>query len=92
MVDRNEGLKSELRALVGAANLIDSGESLESLSKDFYWYSPVLKRQLEDKLADMAVRPASQDQRRRSSVPTASPRKASSACFARASQTGPPSQ
>jgi FAD/FMN-containing dehydrogenase len=60
MPARTEELKTELRALVGAANLIDSGESLESLSKDFYWYSPVLKRLLEDKVADMAVRPASQ--------------------------------
>ena len=60
MAARTEELKSELRALVGAANLIDSGDTLETLSKDFYWYSPVLKRQLEDKVADMAVRPASQ--------------------------------
>ena len=47
----------ELRALLGAANVIDSGESLETLSKDYYWYSPVLKRQLEHKSADVAVRP-----------------------------------
>ncbi|HEY4988535.1 MAG TPA: FAD-binding oxidoreductase, partial [Opitutaceae bacterium] len=51
-------LKSALRALVGAANVIDSGDSLETLSKDFYWYSPVLKRLLKDKRADAAVRPA----------------------------------
>src|SRR5271170_5061901 len=42
-------LKSELRALVGAENLIDGGQSLETLSKDFYWYSPVLRRLIEDK-------------------------------------------
>lgn len=29
--------------------------SLEKLSKDFYWYSPVLKRQLEEKKADFAL-------------------------------------
>jgi FAD/FMN-containing dehydrogenase len=58
MSARIDELKSELRALVGAANLIDAGDTLETLSKDFYWYSPVLKRQLEDKRADMAVRPA----------------------------------
>jgi FAD/FMN-containing dehydrogenase len=62
MVARIEALKSELRALVGAANLIDSGETLEALSKDFYWYSPVLRRQLENKRADMAVRPGSRDE------------------------------
>jgi FAD/FMN-containing dehydrogenase len=58
-------LKSELRAVVGAENLIDAGETLETLSKDFYWYSPVLRRQLEDKRADMAVRPAGLDELRR---------------------------
>jgi len=51
-------LIAELRALLGAANVIDSGESLETLSKDYYWYSPVLKRQLDHKSADVAVRPA----------------------------------
>jgi FAD/FMN-containing dehydrogenase len=58
MASQTDELKLELRALVGADNLIDSGDGLEKLSKDFYWYSPVLKRQLEDKLADMAARPA----------------------------------
>jgi FAD/FMN-containing dehydrogenase len=59
MVARVDELKSELRALVGDAYLIDSGDSLETLSKDFYWYSPILKLQLEDKRADMAARPGS---------------------------------
>jgi FAD/FMN-containing dehydrogenase len=59
-----DDLKSELRSLVGAADLVESGESLETLSKDYYWYSPVLKRQLEEKRADMAVRPGSVDQLR----------------------------
>ena len=57
MADRLDTLKSDLRAIVGAANVFDGGETLEALSKDFYWYSPVLKRQLEDKRADIAVRP-----------------------------------
>ena len=64
MAAQTDELKSELRALVGAENLIDAGDSLETLSKDFYWYSPVLRRQLEDKRADMAARPASIDQLR----------------------------
>ena len=59
MAEQSESLKTQLRAIVGEANLIDSGDTLESLSKDFYWYSPVLKRQLDDKRADMAVRPGS---------------------------------
>jgi FAD/FMN-containing dehydrogenase len=64
MTARTDELKSELRALLGAENLIDGGETLEALSKDFYWYSPVLRRQLEDKRADMAARPGSVDELR----------------------------
>jgi FAD/FMN-containing dehydrogenase len=64
MVARVDELKSELRAFVGAANFIDSGDSLETLSKDFYWYSPVLKRQLDDKRADMVARPGSMEELR----------------------------
>ncbi len=60
-----ESLKSELRSLVGPADFIDAGESLETLSKDYYWYSPVLKRQLEEKRADMAVRPGSMEELRK---------------------------
>ena len=52
-------LVSELRELLGPANVISEGESLETLSKDFYWYSPVLKRQLDDKRAEIIARPAS---------------------------------
>ncbi len=57
-------LKSELSALVGAADVIGSGETLETLSKDYYWYSPVLKRQLESKRADIAVRPGNMEELR----------------------------
>jgi FAD/FMN-containing dehydrogenase len=64
MVAPTDGLKSELRALVGADNLIDAGEALEALSKDFYWYSPVLRRQLDEKRADMAARPGSMEELR----------------------------
>lgn len=64
MAAGTEELKTTLRALVGAENLIDSGDTLEALSKDYYWYSPVLKRQLEEKRADMAVRPGSLEELR----------------------------
>ena len=57
MADRLESLKSALRTIVGAPNVFDGGETLEALSKDFYWYSPVLKRQLDDKKADLVIRP-----------------------------------
>jgi len=62
MAAGTEELKTRLRALVGAENLIDSGDTLEALSKDYYWYSPVLKRQLEEKQADMAVRPGNPEE------------------------------
>ena len=35
---------------------------VERLSKDFYWYSPVLKPQLDDKLADAVVQPVNVDE------------------------------
>jgi len=49
-------LLREFRTLLGAANVVESGESLETLSKDFYWYSPVLKRLLDRKVAAVALR------------------------------------
>jgi FAD/FMN-containing dehydrogenase len=52
-------LTAELRTLLGPANVIDSGDALETLSKDFYWYSPVLRRLLVDKRADAIARPGS---------------------------------
>jgi FAD/FMN-containing dehydrogenase len=55
-------LTAELRTLLGATNVIDSGDALETLSKDFYWYSPVLKRLLQDKRADLIARPGSLDE------------------------------
>ena len=35
--------------------IVTATSQLESLSRDFYWYSPVLKRDLEHKLADVVV-------------------------------------
>jgi FAD/FMN-containing dehydrogenase len=50
-------LLSEFRRLLGPVNVISEGETLETLSKDFYWYSPILRRQLDDKRADVILRP-----------------------------------
>jgi FAD/FMN-containing dehydrogenase len=55
-------LIEQFRALLGAAYVIAEGESLETLSKDFYWYSPILKAALADKRAEVIVRPASVDE------------------------------
>ncbi len=35
---------------------------VQRLSRDFYWYSPVLKKLLEDKTADVVVQPVSVDE------------------------------
>lgn len=37
---------------------------VKRLSRDFHWFSPVLKRQLEDKQADAVVRPRSEEELR----------------------------
>ena len=55
-------LGPQLRSLVGADYFIETGESLETLSKDFYWYSPVLRRLLEDKKAAAIVRPGNRNE------------------------------
>jgi hypothetical protein len=51
---------SDLTAILGRedAVLVDP-QTVERLSKDFYWYSPVLKRLLEDKRAEAVVQPRS---------------------------------
>ena len=59
-----DNLLNELRGLLGPENVISQGDSLETLSKDYYWYSPVLRRQLEDKRADLIVRPGTLEQTR----------------------------
>ena len=59
MTEPLASLRAELRALLGAEQVIDGGDALAGLSKDFFWYSPVLRRQLDGKLADLAVRPGS---------------------------------
>jgi FAD/FMN-containing dehydrogenase len=64
MIPLPDFLLVELRALLGAEHVIDGGDALEGLSKDFFWYSPVLRRQLEGKRADLAVRPGSIDELR----------------------------
>ena len=49
------------QALPGLDWITDEAR-LARLSQDFSWFSPVLKRQLQDKRADIAVRPRSEDE------------------------------
>lgn len=55
-------LIDELTAACGEENIILSPEKVGKLSKDFYWYSPVLKPLLDDKTAGCAVQPVDLDQ------------------------------
>ena len=50
-----EGLR-DLMEIAGEACLITEEEKVEKLSKDFYWYSPVLRTKLAEKRASAVVR------------------------------------
>lgn len=45
-----------LSAVAGTENVITDASGVETLSKDYYWYSPVLTRRLEDRRAAAAVK------------------------------------
>ena len=49
-----------LRALVGSVKWEDNPILVRQKSRDFYWYSPVLKRELEAVTADVVVTPTSE--------------------------------
>ncbi len=55
-----ELLSQDLATLVGdASRVLTAPAVVERLSKDFYWYSPVLRPALEGKRADAVVQPLS---------------------------------
>jgi FAD/FMN-containing dehydrogenase len=43
--------------LADPARAITNAQIVQRLSRDFYWYSPILKRQLDDKTAELALQP-----------------------------------
>lgn len=51
----NEAFLDDLRAIVGREQVVT--RSMERHSRDFYWFSPVLKQELDDKVAEVMVRP-----------------------------------
>jgi FAD/FMN-containing dehydrogenase len=58
-----EGLAAGLAELIGdAARVLTAPQVLDRLSHDFYWYSPVLKPLLVDKVCEVAVQPVSTDE------------------------------
>lgn len=60
----SDSLTAEWRALLGADSLIGSESALARLARDFFWFSPVLRRQLDSKQAGLGVRPSSVDELR----------------------------
>lgn len=52
-----QALKSRLASRLTSEQIIDDPATVDRLSKDFYWYSPVLKRLLESKQGEIAVTP-----------------------------------
>src|SRR5271168_4194862 len=54
------GHAANFEKLLGdAARVRGQKEMVEQLSRDFYWYSPVLRRQLDGKVGDLVVQPVS---------------------------------
>lgn len=53
---------AEFRARIGAVKVEDNPKAVLAKSRDFYWYSPVLKRKLEHITAELVVSPASEEE------------------------------
>src|SRR5580658_5610684 len=48
----------EIRLLIGdSSRVIANPQMVEQLSRDFYWYSPVLRKQLDGKVGELVVQP-----------------------------------
>jgi len=43
--------------LADPARVLTNAQTVEQLSRDFYWYSPVLRKQLDGKTGDLVVQP-----------------------------------
>ncbi|MBT9293019.1 FAD-binding oxidoreductase [Prosthecodimorpha staleyi] len=48
---------AKFRALIDGVRIEDNAQIVKQKSRDFYWYSPVLKRQLDHVTADLIVTP-----------------------------------
>ncbi|MDE3104938.1 MAG: FAD-binding oxidoreductase [Acidobacteriota bacterium] len=60
MTERATLLAEKLTAVLGdSGRVLTSPATVARLSRDFYWYSPVLKRELETKVGDVVVQPVS---------------------------------
>lgn len=55
-------LAIDLAQIVQSSRVIDAPQAVDRLSHDFYWYSPVLRPQLVDRVADVVVQPINTDE------------------------------
>jgi len=63
---KTDGFASELSSLLAdPRRCLTTRGAVERLSKDFYWYSPVLKKRLENKQADLIIQPVNVDEVRK---------------------------
>ncbi|TAG00143.1 MAG: FAD-binding oxidoreductase [Betaproteobacteria bacterium] len=53
---------ANVRALLPSLDWVSDDKEREKLSKDYYWFSPLLKAALDDKRADEVVRPANREE------------------------------
>src|SRR5579863_6378287 len=53
---------ARFRAAIGPVRSEDNPVLVRQKSRDFYWYSPILKRELEAVVADLVVTPANEDE------------------------------
>jgi FAD/FMN-containing dehydrogenase len=59
----SESIRAATQSLVALNIPIDTSESeLERLSRDYFWYSPILNEQLKNKRGQLIVRPTSQSE------------------------------
>ncbi|KYG30755.1 FAD-binding oxidoreductase [Alkalihalobacillus trypoxylicola] len=55
----NQGWIDELKQVIGENKVETKDSYVKRMSQDFYWYSPILKKQLSDFYADCIVKPSS---------------------------------
>jgi hypothetical protein len=63
MTETSQSLATALAGILGdPTRVITQPQVVERLSRDFYWYSPILRQQLDGKHADIVVQPISTDE------------------------------
>ncbi|QHN02975.1 FAD-binding oxidoreductase [Granulicella sp. WH15] len=55
----SDDLQAVTACVSDADRVITNAQIVQRLSRDFYWYSPVLKKLLDDKVAEVVVQPVS---------------------------------